>query len=140
MDFTKIFQLKGLKPKNKDHTNFYECSDLRKKVYLIRVVHLILVLTSTGCSHLMYFFLLRLSHILYNIIYVNDCLMLIDALVPQAKALYLIRRASFRLGSGLGWCPMFNSFWHYIIFIILESGYIRCTTSFFPRWFITAFL
>ena len=34
MDFTKIFQLKGLKPKNKDHTNFYECFDLRKKVHI----------------------------------------------------------------------------------------------------------
>ena len=31
---TKIFQLKGLKPKNKGHTNFYECWDLTKKVYL----------------------------------------------------------------------------------------------------------
>ena len=34
IDFTKIFQLKGLKPKNKGHTNFYECCDLTKKVYL----------------------------------------------------------------------------------------------------------
>ena len=31
---TKIFQLKGLKPKNKGHTNFYECCDLTKKLYL----------------------------------------------------------------------------------------------------------
>ena len=28
IDFTKIYQLKGLKPKNKGHTNFYECCDL----------------------------------------------------------------------------------------------------------------
>ena len=34
-EFTKIFQLKGLKPKNKGCTNFYECCDLTKKVYLI---------------------------------------------------------------------------------------------------------
>ena len=34
MDFTKIYQLKGMKPKNKDHTNFYECCDLTEKVYL----------------------------------------------------------------------------------------------------------
>ena len=34
MDFTKIFQLKGLKPKNNDQTNFYECCDLTKNVYL----------------------------------------------------------------------------------------------------------
>ena len=35
IDFTKIiFQLKGLKPKNKGHSNFYECCDLTKKVYL----------------------------------------------------------------------------------------------------------
>ena len=32
IDFTKIiFQLKGLKPKNKGHTNFNECCDLTKK-------------------------------------------------------------------------------------------------------------
>ena len=35
MDFTEIFQLKGLKFKNKGHMNFYECCDLTKKVYLI---------------------------------------------------------------------------------------------------------
>ena len=34
IDFTKIFQLKALKPKNKGHTNFYECCDLTKKVCL----------------------------------------------------------------------------------------------------------
>ena len=34
IDFTKIFRLKGLKPKNKGHTNFYECCNLMKKVYL----------------------------------------------------------------------------------------------------------
>ena len=31
IDFSKIFQLKGLKPKNKRHTNFYECCDFTKK-------------------------------------------------------------------------------------------------------------
>ena len=31
-DFSKIYQLKSLKPKNKGHTNFYECCDLTKKV------------------------------------------------------------------------------------------------------------
>ena len=35
LDFTKIFQLKGMKPKNRGHTNFYECCDLTKKVYLV---------------------------------------------------------------------------------------------------------
>ena len=34
IDSTKIHQSKGLKPKNKGHTNFYECCDLMKKVYL----------------------------------------------------------------------------------------------------------
>ena len=29
--FCKIYQLKGLKPKNKGHANFYECCDLTKK-------------------------------------------------------------------------------------------------------------
>ena len=33
--FTKIF-LSSLKPKNKGHTNFYECCDLTKKVYLAK--------------------------------------------------------------------------------------------------------
>ena len=32
--FTKIFQLKDLRPKNKGHTSFYECCNLTKKVYL----------------------------------------------------------------------------------------------------------
>ena len=31
IDFTIIFQFKGLKPKNKGHTNLYECCDLTKK-------------------------------------------------------------------------------------------------------------
>ena len=31
IDFSKIYQLKGMKPKNKGHANFYECSDLAKK-------------------------------------------------------------------------------------------------------------
>ena len=34
MDFINIFQLKDPKPKNKGQTNFYECCDLMKKVYL----------------------------------------------------------------------------------------------------------
>ena len=29
------FFLKGLKPKNKGHTNFYECCDLRRNIYLV---------------------------------------------------------------------------------------------------------
>ena len=35
LDFSIIFQLKGLKPKNKGHVNFYECCDLTKNVYLV---------------------------------------------------------------------------------------------------------
>ena len=31
IDFSKIYQLKGLEPKNKSHTNFYEHCDLTKK-------------------------------------------------------------------------------------------------------------
>ena len=34
IEFITTFQLKGLKPKIKGHANFYECSDLTKKVYL----------------------------------------------------------------------------------------------------------
>ena len=41
IDFTKIFRLKSLKPKNKGPANFYECCDLRKKVYLIVIVYLL---------------------------------------------------------------------------------------------------
>ena len=37
INITKIFQLNGLKPKNKGQTNFYECCDLTKKVYLTLV-------------------------------------------------------------------------------------------------------
>ena len=36
--FCKIYQLKGLKPKNKGHTNIYECCELTKKVYLMYIV------------------------------------------------------------------------------------------------------
>ena len=36
IDFTEIYLLKGMKPKNKGHTNFYECCDLPEKVYLNR--------------------------------------------------------------------------------------------------------
>ena len=36
-DFSKIYQLKGLKPKNKCRTNFYECCDLTKKVFLMHI-------------------------------------------------------------------------------------------------------
>ena len=35
IDFTKIYQLKALKPKNKGHTKFYVCCHLTKKVYLM---------------------------------------------------------------------------------------------------------
>ena len=35
IDFTKIFQSKDLKPKNKGHTNIYECCDLTEKVHLV---------------------------------------------------------------------------------------------------------
>ena len=36
MDFSKIYQLKVLEPKNKGHTKFHECCDLTKKyVYLV---------------------------------------------------------------------------------------------------------
>ena len=31
-DSSKIYQLKGLKPKNIGHTKFYECCDLTKKI------------------------------------------------------------------------------------------------------------
>ena len=34
MDFNKILKLKGLKPRNNGHMNFYERCDLTKKVYL----------------------------------------------------------------------------------------------------------
>ena len=39
IDFTKIFQLKGLKPKNKGHKNYYECCDSTKKLYLVVHTH-----------------------------------------------------------------------------------------------------
>ena len=34
IDFSKIYQLKGLGPKNKGQTNFYESCDLTIKLYL----------------------------------------------------------------------------------------------------------
>ena len=41
IDFTNIFQLIGLKSKNKDHANFYECCDLTKKSKSNESTHLI---------------------------------------------------------------------------------------------------
>ena len=38
IDSSKIFQLKSLKPKNNGRTNFYECCDLTKKLYLMYCV------------------------------------------------------------------------------------------------------
>ena len=38
IDINQIYLLKGLKPKNKGHKNFYECCDLTKKVYLTPIV------------------------------------------------------------------------------------------------------
>ena len=35
IDFSKIYELKGPKPRNKGQSNFYECCDLTKKVYLM---------------------------------------------------------------------------------------------------------
>ena len=40
IDYTKSYQFKGLKPKNKGHMNFYECCDLMKKVYLVSLCSL----------------------------------------------------------------------------------------------------
>ena len=37
IDFSKVFQIKGLKSKNKGHTNFYECCDLTKKMFLMYI-------------------------------------------------------------------------------------------------------
>ena len=39
-DFTKIFQLKGLNPKYKYHTKFYECCDLTKKSISIFILQI----------------------------------------------------------------------------------------------------
>ena len=35
IDFTEMYKLKGLKPKNKGSMNFYECCNLTEKVYLM---------------------------------------------------------------------------------------------------------
>ena len=42
IDFTKIYQLKSLQPKNKGRTNFYLRSDLTKKIYLMYCYHYII--------------------------------------------------------------------------------------------------
>ena len=61
-DFTEIFQLKGLKLENKGHTNFYECCDLTKKVYLsipilltwryISKIFAVVLLYCSSCNYL----------------------------------------------------------------------------------------
>ena len=54
MDFTNIFQFKGLKPKNKGHANFYESSDLTKKVYLAKIAQVCIL--KSCLKHLGYCF------------------------------------------------------------------------------------
>ena len=39
IDFSKIYQLKVLEPKNKGHINFYECCDLTKNATYNRLEH-----------------------------------------------------------------------------------------------------
>ena len=52
IDFSKIYQLKGLKPKNKGHMNFYEYCDLTKKVYL--VLALWSACLNAGCGYMLH--------------------------------------------------------------------------------------
>ena len=52
IDFHKIYQLKGLKPKKKGYTNFCDCCDLTKK-YICSVVALELLLLEQTC-HLLW--------------------------------------------------------------------------------------
>ena len=40
IDFSKVYESKGLKAINKGHANFYECCDLTKKVYLTHKHHM----------------------------------------------------------------------------------------------------
>ena len=59
IDFTKIFQLKCQKSKNNGQTNFYECCDLTKKVYLKYILRCVLhsivyhILSHFQCLHSM---------------------------------------------------------------------------------------
>ena len=56
IDFTKIFQLKGLKPKNKGHTNFYECCDLTEKVYLSYIKYVYTYINAFSTYFIIYMF------------------------------------------------------------------------------------
>ena len=63
---------------------------------------MILVLTSTGCSHMMLVLLLRLSHILYNIIYVNGptqvkCWLLISSIFNVTNFQHFLEMLEFNL-------------------------------------------
>ena len=81
IDSSKIYQLKGLKPKNKDHTNFAECCDLMEKVYLISIYDIVEISTliiqnqsptteqyssniSLHVSYLLHYFTILISKIL----------------------------------------------------------------------------
>ena len=64
MDFSKIFQLKGLKSKNKGLMNFYECCDLTKKVYLRYLSSILLnwtIVSKTKCAPDVIYFLFAAS-------------------------------------------------------------------------------
>ena len=59
-DFSKIFQIKGLKLKTKGHMNFYECCDLTKKVYL--VVHI----PATFVTYYQHYYKFHIQHLTDN--------------------------------------------------------------------------
>ena len=54
MDFSNLFQLKGLRPKDKGHTNFYECCNLTKKVYLMYVDRIKYIFISPTLQYIPY--------------------------------------------------------------------------------------
>ena len=56
IDFTKIVPFKGLQPKNKGHTNFYECCDLMEKVYLTYIKYVYTYINAFSTYFIIYMF------------------------------------------------------------------------------------
>ena len=63
-DFSEIYQLKGLKPKNKGHMNVYECYDLTKKVYL---KYLCIIVSENSLFSLSFLTINIIEYLLINI-------------------------------------------------------------------------
>ena len=127
----------GLKPKNKGHTNFYECCDLMEKVYLMYIRRYLL----WKCKHIVH----SQEHIFYIYIwyiYIRNPFLAIlqyfrDQILTSQVEFYLLRPSNWwqMISTWLSWKeifidlvinllehflknPSFRTFWHFFDYIL----------------------